>query len=101
MFRELEQSVVLREFLRSRAPKDGDSPGCVPNCKWILDDLERNGKLTGYPLDSVGLPIYPIDSKLLHLHLELIGPCPEEFWEDREHLVGVVLRRVKTLVLGN
>ncbi len=70
VLRSIEQSVGLRKFLKSRVPV-GDGPGCSPCCKWILEDLELNGKFTSYPKDSMGGGIYPVDGKILHLALEL------------------------------
>lgn len=102
LLRELEQSVVLREFLRSRVPKDDDSPGCAPCCKWILDDLEKNGKLTGYPRDFNGVPDYPIESKIKHLHLELVGGFPEMDDEDvKNNLVPAIVEKLRLMVVKN
>jgi len=39
-------------------------------CKWIREDLDANGKLTGYPLDAMSAATFPIDGKLKHLKLE-------------------------------
>jgi hypothetical protein len=39
-------------------------------CKWILEDLQINRKLTGHPKDSLGGPVYPVDGKRKHLQLE-------------------------------
>lgn len=93
---ELGKSEVLRDFLRSRTPADENSPGCAPNCSWILEDLERNGKLTGHPKDSNGQPVYPLGAKIMHLHLELIGGFPEDV-EDGLSLLPVVVARVRSM----
>lgn len=69
LLRELEQSVVLRQFLRGRVPRDADSPGCFL-CRLILEDLEANGKLTGYPNDYNRDGIFPVKSKLAHIEIE-------------------------------
>jgi hypothetical protein len=39
-------------------------------CKWIREDLDTNGKLTGYPFDYNGGATFPVDGKLKHLRLE-------------------------------
>ena len=39
-------------------------------CRWILTDLVEHGKLTGYPLDSMGAGTFPIQGKIRHLELE-------------------------------
>jgi hypothetical protein len=39
-------------------------------CKWIEEDLRNNGKLTGYPLDSMGGAVFPAAGKERHLELE-------------------------------
>lgn len=39
-------------------------------CKWILEDLLANGKLTGYPIDGNGAGTFPVDAKRKHLTLE-------------------------------
>jgi len=100
MLRELGQSAALRYFLRGRVPKDDDSPGCAPCCKWILEDLEQNGKLTGYPKDFNGASIYPVGSKIMHLHLELVGGFPE-IVEDGVELLPAVVTKLRSMVPRN
>lgn len=39
-------------------------------CRWILEDLTRNGKLTGHPTDAMGVGIFPPDGKRQHIILE-------------------------------
>lgn len=89
VLRQVEQSETFREFLRSKVPNGPDGSGCAPNCKWILEDLELNGKLTGWPLDSFGKPEYPIDAKLIHVILEL-GDIPPDDTDDPDDLASVV-----------
>lgn len=36
-------------------------------CKWILEDLEKNGKATAYPLDWERNGLFPVDGKRYHL----------------------------------
>lgn len=59
----------IKDLLRGRAPKDADSPGCFL-CKWILLDLEANGKLKGWNLDMFGKPIFTKEGEVAHLKLE-------------------------------
>lgn len=89
VLRQVEQSPGIREFLQARIPKV-DGPGCVPNCKLILEDLELHDKLTGWPKDSVGAPMYPVESKLIHLILEF-GEAPPSSYKDTEDLASVVM----------
>lgn len=60
---EITLSERVRDFLRLRA----DS--CFL-CAWTLEDLKKNGKLTNYPLDCNGYPIFPRTGKESHLKLE-------------------------------
>lgn len=69
ILRELEASPTLRSFLAGRIPV-ADGPGCFC-CRLIWEDLERHGKLTGYPFDFVGSGTYPVTGKVLHLAVEL------------------------------
>ena len=71
ILKKVEQSQILKAFLRGRIPVDENSPGCAPCCKWILEDLELNGRLTGWPYDSMNSPQFPIAGKVLHLASEL------------------------------
>lgn len=55
----------LKPLLKQRIPVD-DGPGCFL-CKWIYEDVEKNGKLTGQRE-------FPEAGKYQHLKLErLIG----------------------------
>lgn len=63
------QVETIKEELRKRVPKDGDSFGCFL-CKWILLDLEANKKLKGWNLDLFGKPIFPREGEIAHLKLE-------------------------------
>lgn len=99
LLRELEQSAALRAYLESRIPKNG-GPGCSPNCFWIWEDLQKHGKLTGYPLDYNDQPDYPIDSKIKHLHVELVGPYPEHL-EDGMELLPAVVERLREMSVRN
>jgi hypothetical protein len=100
LLRELAESKVLRDYLRSRVPKGDDAPGCAPNCKWILEDLEKNGKFTGHPKDFNGAANYPVGSKIMHLHLELVGGFPSNV-EDGLELLPAVVARVRSMVVSN
>lgn len=39
-------------------------------CRWALEDLTKNAKLTGYPTDAMGAGIFPADGKRQHILLE-------------------------------
>lgn len=67
---QIAELAALKEKLRARVP-DKDGVGCFL-CKWILEDLEKNGTLTkGYPETSIdGKPLFPIEGKAEHLALE-------------------------------
>ena len=60
---EITLSEGVRDFLTLRA-------GTCFLCAWILKDLEKNGKLTNYPLDYNGSSIFPRTGKESHLKLE-------------------------------
>jgi hypothetical protein len=48
------------------------SDGCFL-CKYILEDLQRNGKLTDYPKNAnLEKPLFPEAAKVWHLKLEEI-----------------------------
>lgn len=58
-------------------------------CRFIVEDLEKNGKLTGYPKDWAGGGTFPIEGKLIHVLLELGHEPPQEM-EDLEELAAHV-----------
>jgi hypothetical protein len=60
---EITFSERTRDFLVLRAAN------CFL-CAWILKDLEKNGKLTNYPLDYSGSPVFLAAGKKSHLKLE-------------------------------
>lgn len=60
---EITLSESVRDFLTMRA-------GNCFLCAWTLKDLEKNGKLTNYPLDYNGSSIFPRTGKESHLKLE-------------------------------
>ena len=55
----------------------GRVDGCFL-CRFILEDQEKNGKLTGYPLDGDGKGIFPVDAKMIHIQLEKRSSTQEE-----------------------
>lgn len=61
--REVEITSELVAAIRARLPK------CFL-CKWLLEDIESNGKFTGYPIDYNGKPEFPVEGKIAHLELE-------------------------------
>lgn len=95
VLRSLENSPALREFLRSRVPDGPNGSGCAPNCTHILEDLETNGKFTGWPRDGFGGGTYPIESKLIHLILEFGGEIPQDY-ASAEDLASVVAHLLDT-----
>lgn len=54
--------------LRKKAPNE-KGIGCFL-CKWIVEDLDRGGPLTGWPIDFNGSAIFPRAGKLEHIRLE-------------------------------
>lgn len=56
-----EEAERLKPLLKARVPVN-DGPGCFL-CKWILEDLETTGNLTGKRE-------FPETGKLQHLKLE-------------------------------
>lgn len=62
-----EQTDYVLPLLKGRIPVD-DGPGCFL-CKWIHEDLEKNGSLTDYPKGSQGGQ-FPASGKYRHLQLE-------------------------------
>lgn len=47
-------------------------PSCFL-CGWILKDIKENGKLTGWPHDYTGAPIFTKKGQLRHLVIEGIA----------------------------
>ena len=41
-------------------------------CKWILQDLVKNGTLTGHPKYELVPDLFPTEAKMTHLRLEKI-----------------------------
>jgi hypothetical protein len=48
---------------------DERAPVCFL-CKWIAEDLRKNGRPTGWPNDFNGQGQFPTDGKLEHLKVE-------------------------------
>ncbi len=71
-----ERLKQITDRLRQRAP-DGEGVGCIL-CKWILEDLLANGKLSGAILDAHKQPMFPPSGELAHLQLEGIIMSEEE-----------------------
>jgi hypothetical protein len=59
-----EQIERLKPLLKARIP-DQDGVGCFL-CKWIYEDIEKNGSLTDYPKGGQ----FPVPGKQQHLKLE-------------------------------
>lgn len=79
---EAELLTALKDRLLDRVPKgpEGDQVGCFL-CKWILEDLAKNGKLTdGHPAKCTdGSSQFPAESKKKHLVLEGFWQKPLQF----------------------
>jgi hypothetical protein len=71
--KETELLAKLKDQLLDRVPKgpEGDQVGCFL-CKWILEDLAKNGKLTdGHPAKATdGSSQFPAEGKKKHLVVE-------------------------------
>jgi hypothetical protein len=70
VLRKIESSPGFLRLLEERKGK------CFL-CAWMLFDLTKNGKLTGWPLDSFGKPDFPVSAKLAHIILEFGERCPD------------------------
>ncbi len=85
---------VLQEVEQSEklliAAKVG-APTCFL-CRYIVEDLEKNGKLTGHPKDWAGSGLFPIEGKLRHCILELGETTPEDEDASPEDLAQIVSR---------
>ncbi len=73
---EPERLKQITDRLRKRVP-DGDGVGCIL-CKWILDDLLADGRLSGAMPDAHKTPTFPRSGELAHLQLEGIITSEEE-----------------------
>jgi hypothetical protein len=93
VLRKLEASGTLRTFLRTRAP-DADGVGCSL-CRMTLEDLEKNGRLTGWPKDALGSGTFPVEGKILHLAVELdVGVLIDD------EVAGMLVHDLVPLILG-
>ncbi len=61
-------------------------------CRYIVEDLEKNKKLTGHPKDWSGGGLFPVEGKLRHLILELGEVTPEDEDSSPEDLASIVDR---------
>lgn len=70
---EAELLATLKDQLLDRVPKgpEGEQVGCFL-CKWALEDLAKNGKLTDvHPPKSIdGSSQFPAEAKKKHLIVE-------------------------------
>lgn len=66
-------SVKVQDIEKLKAALTGKAPTCFL-CKWILEDLEKNGCLTDYPPNEnlMEKPLFPAAAKVAHLKLEKI-----------------------------
>ncbi len=71
-----ERLTQITDRLRKRVP-DGEGVGCIL-CKWILEDLLDDGKLSGTLMDAHNQPTFPRSGELAHLQLEGIITSDED-----------------------
>jgi len=88
VLREVEASSLFREFLERKAPS------CFL-CLWTLNDIRREGRLTGWPFDSFGKSDFPVSAKLSHAILELGDPPPFDY-DTEDDLACVLLHLLET-----
>ena len=78
LIRDIALSPHKKSFLEGRAEEG--APGYCFMCKWILDDYNKNGTLTGVVKeggDKGKYEIFPIRGQINHLWLEIHGkPYP-------------------------
>jgi hypothetical protein len=65
-----DQEIVLSK--KTEAILKSKESGCFL-CRLILEDHAKNAKLTGYPADSFGKGMFPVESKVRHIELEKLG----------------------------
>jgi hypothetical protein len=68
---EITLSDETRKLLESRSTRmeKGEQVGCFL-CRFILEDMQANGKLTAYPKDAEGKGAFPVEAKVRHITLE-------------------------------
>lgn len=62
-----DEEIVLSD--ETKAFLEGEREKCFL-CKIILEDQEKNGKLTGDPKDGEGKPMFPPEAKVRHVQIE-------------------------------
>lgn len=88
MLQEVEQSPGLLSIVKI------GQKSCFL-CRYIVEDIQQNGKLTGHPKDWSSTGLFPVEGKLVHVLLEL-GEIPPEDPEDLEALAAVVANALRT-----
>ncbi len=94
VIRRLEKSVRFLEVV-----KNGQR-SCVL-CRFIAEDLIRNGRLTGYPLDWAMSGTFPIEGKLIHVILEIGHEPPPEDPGSIDDLAEIVDRLLNSVQTSN
>ena len=78
LIRDIALSPHRKSFLEGKA--DPDAPGYCFMCRWILDDYNKNGTLTGVVREGGSdgkYEIFPIRGQINHLWIEMHGkPYP-------------------------
>ncbi len=86
VLRRVETSPVFLETMKQKV-------SCFM-CRYIVEDIEQRGKLTGFPLDSFDKGTFPVDAKLTHVLLEM-GEIPPQDPESDEELAAAVVALLK------
>lgn len=63
-----EEEIVLAPETEALVRKESNEKGCFL-CRFILEDIEKNKKLTGYPLESDGKGQFPVEAKIRHIEI--------------------------------
>jgi hypothetical protein len=92
--RKLEQSSRFLEIVKA------GQRSCIL-CRFIAEDLIRNGRLTGYPLDWAMSGTFPIEGKLIHVILEVGHEPPPEDPGSLDELAAIVVRLLNPVQTSN
>lgn len=71
-FKKMEKLAEGEEIVLSpetEAVIRGKMEGCFM-CRYIVEDHEQNGKLTGYPKEMDGKGQFPVEAKIRHIQIE-------------------------------
>lgn len=67
MMAKKKEEIVLKEQTLEVLKRM--APGCFL-CAMIIEDFEKNGKLTGASHDFMGDPTFPVSGMVLHVEVE-------------------------------